>query len=377
MTALPWNQRGIARYQPADRTALRDFQRAHFGTDTLQCCDAHFPWLFEQVPAIDAEGPHLWLCRRGDTIVGQQAGIPFRLKAGDRRLTASWAIDLMVAPEWRLRGVGPALTEAQANATDLAISLAMSDAAYKSYKRAGWIDLGGLATHLRVIDAAGVARAAGHGGGWKGPAAAASRPLLAAAGMACAAAAWAAGFRLEPMACFDERADGLWRDASPSLTAAAERSADFLRWRFDAKPDAGKLRRLALMRGGRMAGYVVLRTDLWRGLPVGAVMDYLTLPGGRWPLFALLAERARRDGLAALSVRALDARLRKPLRSLGFVCFPNGISKPTRMMIRPAASLNGLADGPGDADTVALLSVPARWFVTAADSDIGFKPTVG
>lgn len=373
MTALPWNQRGITRCQPEDRTALRDFQRAHFGADALQCCEAHFPWLFEQVPAIDAEGPHLWLCRRGDAIVGQQAGIPFRLKAGDRRLTASWAIDLMVTPEWRLRGVGPALTEAQANAADLAVSLAMSDAAYKSYRRGGWIDLGGLATHLRVIDAAVVARAAGHGAGWRRPAAAAARPLLAAAGMGCAAAARAAGFRLEPMACFDERADGLWRDASPALSVAAERSADFLRWRFDMKPDAGAFARIALMKDGRMAGYAVLRPGLWRGLTVGAVVDYLTVPGGRWPLFALLADRARRDGLAALSVRARDGRLGQALKPLGFVCFPNGISKPTRMMIRPAAALATAEH----AATVALLSDPARWFVTAADSDIGFKGMLG
>lgn len=373
MTALPWNQRGIARFEPADREALRTFQRAHFGPDALQCCDTHFPWLFEQVPAIDAEGPHLWLCRRGEAIVGQQAGIPFRLKAGDRRLTASWAIDLMVAPEWRLRGVGPALTDAQANATDIAVSLAMSDAAYKSYKRGGWIDLGGLTTHLRVIDVARVAQAAGHGVGWKRPAAVAARPLLAAGGMACAAAARTIGFRLEPMACFDERIDVLWREAAPALPAAAERSADFLRWRFDARPGAGALRRFALMKGGRMAGYAVLRADMWRGVPVGVVMDYLTLPGGRWPLFALLADRARRGGLAALSVRALDARLGKPLRALGFIAFPNGVTKPTRMMIRPSAPLGT----PEHADTVALLSDPANWFVTTADSDIGFKGSVG
>lgn len=373
MTALPWNQRGIARYQPGDREALRTFQRTHFGPDTQQCCDAHFPWLFEQVPAIDPEGPHLWLCRRGDAIVGQQGGIPFRLKAGDRRLNASWAVDLMVAPEWRLRGVGPALSEAQANAADVAVSLAISDAAYKAYKRSGWIDLGTIPTHLRVIDPVRVARAADRWTGWRRPAVVAARPLLAAASLACAATAAVRGFRLEPLERFDDRADALWQAASPALAVAAERSADFLRWRFDAKPDAGALERVALMRGGHMVGYAVLRTDLWRGMPVGVVVDYLTLPGGRWPLFALLAERARRRGLAALSVRALDAQAAGPLRRLGFLCLPNGVSKPTRIMVRPAATLTG----PDAAATAALLADPARWFVTAADSDIGFKGTVG
>src|SRR6185295_9946757 len=64
--------------------------------------------------------------------------------------------------------------------------------------------------------------------------------------------------RLVPIEQFDERADAVWQHASPSYRVLARRDARWLSWRFDGAPDAEKLIRFYLERGGRPVGYVVL-----------------------------------------------------------------------------------------------------------------------
>ncbi|HEY0833119.1 MAG TPA: GNAT family N-acetyltransferase, partial [Azospirillum sp.] len=177
--------------------------------------------------------------------------------------------------------------------------------------------------------------------------------------------ALAAGARVEVVERFDERVDALWRDAAPRHPVIARRDLAFLRWRFDRSPAAQRVTRLYIQRRGQLMGYVVLRADSWRGLPVTVVLDYLVRPGWTLPAFALAVEFARRERTAALLCRTLNPEVARPLAAMGFVCFRNGFNLPTRMMARV---------GPGAEENAALLSDPANWYVTAADSDLGFTP---
>jgi len=368
VSVVAWAQRGIARLDPGDRPALAAFQREHFGERAVQHRPEHHRWVFEDVPRPDPEGVQLWLCKRKDAVVGQQGGIPFRLKVGERSLRASWSIDLMVAPEWRLRGVGPALSDAHAMCNEVTVSLAPSEAAYKAYKRADWLDLGGVPTYVRVIDPApcvAVTPFTARLGRAGRTAAAAARPVLASASFACAAAALAAGARVEVLERFDDRVDALWRDTAPRHPVIAERTLDFLRWRFDRGPEMPQARRMYILRRGALMGYVVLRADRWRGVPVMLVLDYLVRPGWTAATFAMAVEFARRERTAALLCRTLNPDAGRPLAAMGFICFRNGFSTPTRLMARVGLGAEGCA---------ALLSDRANWYVTAADSDLGFEP---
>ncbi|WP_207456448.1 GNAT family N-acetyltransferase [Azospirillum sp. SYSU D00513] len=367
MTVMPWTQRGIARYVPDDRPDLESFQREYFGPNSIQLCRDHFRWLLEP-PEQDPEGPQFWVCRRNGGIVGQQAGIPFALKAGDRSHRASWAIDLMVAKEWRLRGVGPTLSDAHLASSEVSISLGMTDAAYKSYKRAGWSDLGGLPTFLRVIDPLRCLRVSPYGGALASIAAGIGKPALSVASTSYNLAARVRGGRLVEVPAFDEKADELWEAAAPQHTVIARRDRAFLSWRFDRAPNAGRLRRFYIMKGGRLMGYVVLRVDRWRGEPVAVVLDYLARPGWLMPTFALVVEQARRERVSALLCRTLNMQAARPLSMMGFLCLRNGLRAPTRMMVRPAPDRQEL--GP-------MLADPRNWFVTTADSDIGFTELGG
>ncbi len=364
MTVMAWTQRGVARYESGDRAALEAFQRDNFGADSIQLAEDHVRWLFEAPPERDPEGTQLWVCKRNGGIVGQQAGIPFALKAGDGIRRASWAIDLMVAPEWRLRGVGPGLSESHAAASEVTVSLSMTDAAYKSYKRAGWLDLGNVPTYLRVIDPQRCLRVSPYDGGLARIVARLGRPALTAAALAGHAAARTLGARLGEVKRFDSRADALWQAAAPQHACIARRDHAFLDWRFDAIPSAARHRRLLVTRRDTLMAYVVLRVDRWRGEDVGVVCDYLARPGWLMPAFALVVEQARSEGMAALICRTLNQQAARPLSMMGFLCLKNGLRQPTRMMARAAADRQ---------DLVPLIDDPRNWFVTAADSDMGFK----
>lgn len=364
MSVIDWKQRGVARFEPGDRPALEVFQRESFGSDALQLCPDHFRWLFEEPPGRDVEGPQLWLCKRNGAIVGQQGGIPFSLKVGERTCRGSWAIDLMVAPEWRLRGVGPALSETQAGAADVTVSLSMTDAAYKSYKRAGWLDLGSVPTYLRVLDPPRCLRVSPYDGGLARLVASVGKPAMTAASLATHATARLFGARLVEVERFDHRVDALWEASAGQHAVIARRDLAFLRWRFDSNPQAARHRRFYVMRGETLLGYVVLRVDPWKGEPVGVVCDYLARPGWLMAAFALVVEQARRERMAALMCRTLNQQAARPLSMLGFLCLKNGLRTPTRMMARPALDQPELKTLVGD---------PRQWFVTVADSDMGFR----
>lgn len=297
-------------------------------------------------------------------MVGQQGGIPFALKVGERNRRASWAIDLMVAPEWRLRGVGPALSETHTGASDLAVSLSMTEAAYKSYKRGGWLDLGNVPTYLRVIDPLRCLRVSPYGGGLAKLVARVGKPALASASMGYGllgqAARCPAGgdrpFRLprrRPLGGGVAAAFGD-RPARLGLPELALRPV----------PQTDRFRRFYVMRGETVLAYVVLRVDHWKGEPVGVVCDYLARPGWLMAAFSLMTELARREGMVALMCRTLNAQAARPLSMMGFLCLKNGLRTPTRMMVRPALDQPELAGTVGD---------PKNWFVTIADSDMGFK----
>ncbi len=358
MTAARRLGRDVRRVTAADLPDVLAFQAHHYGAGARQTEAATVAWRGTRHPLRAPEIPEMWLCHRNEAVVGVQAGLPFELEAGGQRLRSLWAIDLMVAPEWRLRGVAPALLAALTGSRPVTVALGVAEAAQKAMRRAGWQDLGDAPRWWRLLrplppSVGGKARALSR---LAAPAmTAADRlalpPLIAATGVACV--------RLER---FDARADAIWEACRRDYAVMARRDGAALRWRFDDAPGAAAYRRYLLLRGGRPLGYFVLResVEARRGLHRALLVDFLCPRRWQAVLLAHAVVAARRTGAVVLQCLCPAPAAGRALAATGFARRPG-----QRLMvhIRPDAE-----------ESFAHLRDPSRWFVTFADSDLDHLP---
>lgn len=363
---------GVAPLTADDRADWIAFQARHHGADARQADPAWLEWL-----AADPETPdeHLavWICRRNGAIVGSQGSIPFRLKEGAALVDATWAVDLMVEPAWRLRGIGPALTEAMTGSRGLVAALSISEAAYRAYLRGGWRDLGDIPNYVRPQDAGWSVRQAGLRGVRAAAATAIVAPALAVTRLASALAARMMGTRLERIERFDERVDRVWASASRRYPVIAVRDHRALSWRFDDVPDPSRDARHYLVAGGKVRGYVVTRVEPWHDHQMLAIVDFLATPRWVLPLLGHVTALPEARDTTAITCRTLSPDLDLAFRAAGFIrVAADDRGKP---MDRSAGTPLRFMVYQGDQPERPAFD-RSQWFVTAGDSDfrLGAEP---
>ncbi|HEX2828010.1 MAG TPA: GNAT family N-acetyltransferase [Burkholderiales bacterium] len=344
--------RSVTPYDASDKVPLREFQRAQFGQNARHADDAFEDWLFRRNP--NAEGPTLWISKRDGVVVGQQGILPVRLKVDDAEYRAAWLIDLMVHPDWRLKGIAPALLQTSAASTDIMLGLGVEDEAYKTLNRRGWTEITRMSYFVRPL----VPKACGAG---------LNAPKLltqlapevlfrGSAALAGSVMRIASGAELEPVAAFDERADAIWALASRDYPIVARRDLTWLGWRFDDAPQRGLYSRYYLRRKGAVVGYAVTRLKNWNGYTAANVVDYFAPRESLAPLLALIFRELNRQGAVAVFVDQVHSGTETTLKALG--------------CLRVRASWRFMYDvaDRGSARAARLADV-ASWHVTPADSD--------
>ncbi len=349
----------VARYTPEDRAAMVEFEEEMFGPQARQLDEDHFRWLFEQIPCRPDGGPQIWLCKKDAKVVGQQCGMPLRLKVGKGDFQASWAIDLMVRPRWRMRGVGPALSSTYIESNEVTLGLGISDQAYRSFLRSGWTDLGTLPLYVRPLNIPRMLDGMCPDKRLLRWAARGVWPLLRLVDVARGLCRRPGGFTLQPIERFDQRADELWQEAREEHPVLAHRDYRSLSWRFDLSPVKEEYQRFYLLSNDRVRGYLVTRAGTRHGVPVGFVVDYLCPTDCQAALFAHGITHLRKQGAAAVYCSTVNRAGVSVLRSLGFRRRGSG----SRFMAKVTAADPSISDAVGRSE---------NWFVTSADSDVEY-----
>lgn len=347
----------ILRVRPELDGPLRRFRAEVYGEYARQLDPARAAWLFQDAAGPDREMP-LWVCRKGEAIVGQQAAIVTPIKLPDGTAEGGWGIDFMIHPEWRLKGIAPALLDGFVQSVELSLGVGVSEMAFRTLMRLGWRDLGRMDTLVRPLDLRRVLSWRGHDRGFAAVLSQAGTPFLH--GGASLGGAWARlrGYRLEAIPAFDARADEVWRRVSPSLAVLAVRDQARLAWRFDRGPDASTYQRFYLVRRRETRGYVVIRAGQLLGASTGFIVDHLARTADLAPLLALATREISRLGMAAAVHDGRDPRGYEALHALGYLRVRRAADKRFVARVDPARE-----------GALAAALEPNNWFVTRADSD--------
>ncbi len=120
-----------------DPEKVSEFQVSEFGANSILSDIDFNNWLFSE-----ASKNKRVFCISDDEIVGQQSALQSELSIQDESVDCVCAINLMVKEDWRMKGLGVALTGELISNHELVVCLGVSEDAHRMFIRQGWSDMG-------------------------------------------------------------------------------------------------------------------------------------------------------------------------------------------------------------------------------------------
>ena len=341
----------IDRYRPDDRRQIEALYRRVFGSDMADANRLRWDWQYRLNPHAPPERPMIWVARESQTVVGQYAAMPVRVRAHDREIDAAWGMDVMVAPERQRQGLGEVLFRTWDRNVGASLGLGLSDSSYKLFQKLHWPDLGPVPCLVKPLS-----RRALRQPHW---------PTVINRFVSAVTLPWVRLVsRTRPLQGevqiirqFDEGFTRLWDRLSPQFAFAVRRDAAYLNWKFLQTPHV-RYSIAALMHQQEPGGYVVYRHKQEPRGRVTLLVDFLADPADARGFFTLLRwldREARANDSDKIRTFALHEGYRKLLRKSGYYAV-----KSTMEFV---AKINGAVVPSGfyeDTD---------NWHVTLGDSD--------
>jgi len=331
--------------------AIAFLQRAY--DDNPRMSDESFwDWHYLQAPYKDAENLPIWVAKSDEQIVGQVGTIPVEVNVEGVRHKAIWILDMIVAPEFRRRGLAKKLVKA-AHAVipfGLVINTAAQEGSTKLLQDAGYKIIVNVprfhkplfpANDIREIAKFNVLRKAVNF------AFAPFRPRFKK------------NENVRVVEKFDESFKNFWAEAEMQWSCAVRRDVKYLEWQFLRQP-AKKFDIIGYYDGEKLLGYAVLffrKTGASGAVPKAAISDICYHPKQPTKIIDALLEESLRIAVerqaGGLVTDALDGLVKERLAHFGFWHVKN----PLQFMVK--------SDERQD-----LLYNPNKWFLTRGDSDI-------
>jgi GNAT superfamily N-acetyltransferase len=310
----------IGRRRPEDEEALERMYAEVFGAEAARLNRKRWQWQYEENPHCPAEGPEIWVAKEGGEILGQYASMPVRLKVKDHIVRASWGMDVMVRSSLQRKGVGSRLFLYWDQNVEASLGLGLSLASYTLFQKLQWHDVGPVPCYTRILDP-GILFARRVGSVAAQLLSPVAGAVLGFAFPARGGRAADSGIDVRPLeGPFGEGFDRLWEKASPGFDFIAERTSTYLEWKYHRAPHVA-YEIFQALRGGDVAGFIVLRATEANGVPIGILVDLFAHPEDRAALEALIdraADWGRENGVARLQTFTFDQRLARRLRYKGF-----------------------------------------------------------
>jgi GNAT superfamily N-acetyltransferase len=348
------NEIVIERMQMRDMDAVLSFLARSYPDNPRHSDPNFWAWHFLKPPAADDASPAVWLAKSGHQIAGQMAGLPVELFIDGEKRNALWALDFIVDPEFRRRGIGKKL--ALAMEADFPYLLGVNtdeQHAPALLQSLGWVKVARIPRFHRLLYPGNAVREIAR-----------VRPLRKTVNVLSApmrrrrvGTAGAADIRV--IEGFNELFDRFWETAASQWPCAVGRNKSYLDWQFRRQPGK-RFDVIARFDGNRVLGYAVQffrKPDANGVIAKAAISDLCYGPERPVETVDLLidaaVELAIKRKAGGLVTDATDKLLQERLKKLGF--WP--IKSPLQLM----------AKVPENADTVYDIQ---NWYLTRGDSDI-------
>lgn len=331
--------------------ALVFLQRAY--EDNPRMSDEPFwDWHYAAAPHKDPENLPVWVAKSGGQIVGQVGTIPVVVNIEGVRHNAIWILDMIVAPEFRRRGLATKLVKAAHEVCPfgLVINTAAQVGSTKLLQDEGYAIIANVPRfHKPLFPANDIREIAKFG--------------ILRKSINLAYAPFRPRFKenknIRRVANFDGSFDAFWAEAETQWPGAVRRDARYLEWQFIRQPKK-KFDIIGYYEGEKLRGYAVLffrREGASGAIPKAAISDLCYHPDNPKEIVdALLRESLRiavERRAGGLVTDALDALVEERLAHFGFWRVKN----PLQFMVRSTGRQDLLHD-------------PKNWFLTRGDSDI-------
>jgi GNAT superfamily N-acetyltransferase len=311
-------------------------------------------WMFRENP----RGPGLiHLAVDGERVAGQYALIPVHLKVGGNRITACLAMNIMTHPDYRRQGIFEALSgtvyqAAEESGRVLFYGFPNRNSRPGVMKLSRYEEVSRLRVMVKALNWKNIIR---------------SRLPLRRPGKSPAGARLAGGMKAVPepggvavirARSFDDRVDRFWEEVSRRWPCCVVKDRNYLNWRYAVLDDRSRI--WIAEKAGEMAGYMVARETVRRGIRMALVFD---LAAESEPVLqGLVSEAAvslRESGVDAMVYQVLtDRRYARILARGGFMTIPFIQGTLPGLCLRQA--LSGMVKAPLSGK---------EWFIQLGDSD--------
>jgi hypothetical protein len=341
----------IEHYRTEDRVAVDALYRRVFGNDMADASRLRWEWQYRRNPNNPRTGPQIWLAREGRAVIGQYATMPVRLHVMGHEITASWGMDVMVAPERQRQGLGELLFGTWDKHVDASLGLGLSESSSRLFSKLRWPNVGPVPCLVKPLTRRAFRRPT-----WPAPVnglvsaltlpvvkvVARTRPLKA---------------EIEPTRRFPAGFTTLWDRIATNFDLAVRRDASYLNWKFISPPHV-RYSVAMLAREGQPQGYAVYRHVHEPRGRVTLLVDFLADPADEAGFEALLRfvdREARAADSDKIRTFATHAGFRRLLKKSGYF--------HVRSSMEFVARINAIPVHDG------FYANRTRWHVTFGDSD--------
>lgn len=345
-------------YRKGDEAKIVQLLNLGYTRSNEEYTTEQWEWKYSRTPS-----KLIAIAELNNEVVGHMALVPLKMKTGNGTAMGCQAVDLVVHPDARRRGVFLSLARFLVEHSEkegMALWYGIPNTpAYGGHMKYGWFDVGDIRVRVRLLDTHRVVLRR-------------HRRLKDLSPLVKVFAGLFDGSMstfqrvgrmksekvvIEECGTFDGRMDTLWREVSARLEIAVVRDREYLNWRFADRNDKDYAIFLA-QTDDFVLGYVVLATKQDEEIKIGYIVDIL---GNQYEVFKNLIQYSV-DYLGASDVDEVVFWSPPALKSPGLLR-RNGFLSSSERNVKLIARI-GL---PGLSQRK--ISQSRNWYFTMGDSD--------